>query len=157
MQKIRPFLWFDGKAEEAVQFYASIFRNSKVTGVVRHTDAGPGPEHSVLGVNFQLEGREFIALNGGPQYSFTPAVSFFVTCETQEEIDWYWDRLCEGGEPVQCGWLKDKYGLSWQIVPAMLEAMLRDKDSAKASRVMQALMHMVKFDIAGLQRAYDAG
>jgi predicted 3-demethylubiquinone-9 3-methyltransferase (glyoxalase superfamily) len=153
MQKIRPFLWFNGKAEEAVNFYASIFRNAKIGSVMRYGDAGPGPKGSVMSVTFELEGQDFIALNGGPHFSFTPAVSFFVTCDTQEEVDAYWDKLCEGGEPVQCGWLKDKYGLSWQIVPAVLLELLQDKDAAKANRVMQAMMKMVKLDIAALRRA----
>jgi predicted 3-demethylubiquinone-9 3-methyltransferase (glyoxalase superfamily) len=155
MQKIRPFLWFDDKAEEAANFYTAIFRNSKIGSVMRYGEAGPGSKSSVMSVNFELEGQEFIALNGGPHFSFTPAVSFFVTCETQEEVDAFWDKLSEGGEPNRCGWLKDKYGLSWQIVPSVLGEMLQDKDAAKANRVMQAMMQMVKLDIATLKQAYD--
>ena len=153
MQKIRPFLWFDGKAEEAANFYVSIFKNAKIGSIMRYGDAGPGPKGSVMTVTFELAGQEFIALNGNSQFPFTHAVSFFVTCDTQEEVDTYWDKLCEGGEPVQCGWLKDKYGLSWQIVPAGLMELLQDKDAAKAQRVMQAMMKMVKLDIAALRRA----
>ncbi|HSZ91810.1 MAG TPA: VOC family protein [Acetobacteraceae bacterium] len=155
MQKIQPFLWFDGKAEEAAHFYTGIFKNSKIGKVMRYGDAGPGPKGAVMLVTFELEGQEFTALNGGPNYSFTPAVSFFVTCETQEEVDAFWNKLTEGGEPVQCGWLTDKYGLSWQIVPAGLVEMLQDKDAAKVDRVMRAMMQMVKLDIATLKQAYD--
>lgn len=155
MQKIRPFLWFDDKAEEAANFYTAIFKNSKIASVMRYGEAGPGPKGSVMLVTFELEGQEFIALNGGPNFSFTPAVSLFVTCETQEEVDAFWDKLSEGGEPNQCGWLKDKYGLSWQIVPSGLVEMLQDKDAAKANRVMQAMLKMVKLDIATLQRALE--
>jgi predicted 3-demethylubiquinone-9 3-methyltransferase (glyoxalase superfamily) len=155
MQKIQPFLWFDGKAEEAAHFYTGIFKNSKIGKVMRYGDAGPGPKGAVMLVTFELEGQQFTALNGGPNYSFTPAVSFFVTCETQEEVDAFWNKLTEGGEPVQCGWLTDKYGLSWQIVPAGLIEMLQDQDAAKADRVMRAMMQMVKLDIATLKQAYD--
>jgi predicted 3-demethylubiquinone-9 3-methyltransferase (glyoxalase superfamily) len=156
MQKITPFLWFDGNAEEAVHFYASIFKDSKIGTVMRYGDAGPGPKGSVMTVAFELNGQEFIGLNGGPTYKFTPAVSFMVHCETQEEVDEYWDKLSEGGAPNVCGWLQDKYGLSWQIVPTALLRMLEDKDPAKSNRVMQAMMKMTKLDISVLQAAYDA-
>ena len=156
MQKIRTFLWFDGKAEEAANFYLGIFPDAKLGTVMRYGDAGPGPKGDVMLVNFALAGEEFIALNGGPQFSFTPAVSLFVTCETQAEVDHYWDRLGNGGKPIQCGWLTDRYGLTWQIVPSVLLAMLQDADAARANRVMLAMMQMVKFDIAALQQAYAA-
>jgi predicted 3-demethylubiquinone-9 3-methyltransferase (glyoxalase superfamily) len=156
MQKITPFLWFDGKAEEAMNFYTSIFKNSKVVDVARYGDAGPGPKGSVMTASFQLDGLEFVALNGGPHYQFTPAVSFYVGCETQAEVDHYWDRLGEGGQPLQCGWITDKYGVTWQIVPTALIDMMRDTDPDRASRVVQAMMRMVKLDIAALKRAYDA-
>jgi predicted 3-demethylubiquinone-9 3-methyltransferase (glyoxalase superfamily) len=156
MQKITPFLWFDGNAEEAVHFYASIFKDSKIGTIMRYGDAGPGPKGSVMTVAFELNGQEFIGLNGGPTYKFTPAVSFMVHCETQEEVDEYWDKLSEGGAPNVCGWLQDKYGLSWQIVPTALLRMLEDKDPAKSNRVMQAMMKMTKLDISVLQAAYDA-
>ncbi len=155
MQKITPFLWFNGQAEEAAKFYVSIFKNSKVGRVSRYGDAGPGPKGSVMSVTFQLEGQEFFALNGGPQYSFTPAISFFVNCETQPEVDELWDKLSAGGRTDQCGWLQDKFGLSWQIVPIVLGKLLGDKDPQKASRVMQAMLKMTKLDIKGLQQAYD--
>src|SRR5215813_7688286 len=140
MQKITPFLWFDDKAEEAMNFYISIFKNSKVLSVTRYGEAGPGPKGSVMSATFQLGGQEFYALNGGPHYSFTPAISLFVNCETQEEVDEYWAKLTEGGKEVRCGWLVDKYGLSWQIIPTALGQMLGDKDPAKASRVMNAML-----------------
>jgi predicted 3-demethylubiquinone-9 3-methyltransferase (glyoxalase superfamily) len=155
MQKITPFLWFDGKAEEAMNFYVSVFKNSKVGSVTRYGEAGPGPKGTVMSATFQLEGEEFFALNGGPQFSFTPAISFFVNCETQEEVDNLWEKLSEGGKKDRCGWLKDKYGLSWQIIPTILGTLLRDKDARKAKRVMEAMMQMDKIDIAGLQQAYD--
>src|SRR5438552_1716134 len=142
MQKIVPFLWFDGNAEEAMNFYVSIFKNSRVVSVARYGDAGPGPKGSVMTVAFQLEGQDFCALNGGPQFSFTPAVSLMVSCETQEEVDDLWERLSAGGEKSQCGWLKDKYGLSWQVVPAVLHKMMQDKDTERSNRVMKALMQM---------------
>jgi predicted 3-demethylubiquinone-9 3-methyltransferase (glyoxalase superfamily) len=155
MQKITPFLWFDGKAEEAANFYVSVFKNSRIGKIGRFGDAGPGPKGSVMSVSFQLEGQEFYALNGGPQYSFTPAISFFVNCGTQAEVDELWDKLSAGGEKIQCGWLKDKYGLTWQIIPSVLGEMLADKDPEKSNRVMKAMMQMIKIDIAGLKRAYD--
>jgi predicted 3-demethylubiquinone-9 3-methyltransferase (glyoxalase superfamily) len=153
MPQITPFLWFDGKAEEAMNFYLSIFRNARVVDVMRYGETGPGPAGSVMTATFDLDGQRFIALNGGPHFSFTPAISMFVTCETQQEVDELWDKLSAGGEAQRCGWLKDKYGLSWQIVPAVLKEMLQDRDAAKASRVMQALMTMGRIDIARLQQA----
>ncbi|MGB6544577.1 MAG: VOC family protein [Candidatus Acidiferrales bacterium] len=155
MQKITPFLWFDGKAEEAVNFYVSIFKNSKVAGITRYGDAGPGPKGSVMTATFELDGQKFVALNGGPAYTFTPAISFVVNCETQEEVDDYWAKLSAGGKEVQCGWLQDKYGLSWQIVPTVLFKLLQDKDPDRTQRVMKAMMKMIKIDIKGLQEAYD--
>ena len=153
MQKITPFLWFDDQAEEAAHFYISLFKNSKVTSTTRYGEEGPGPSGSVMTVAFQLAGQEFIALNGGPQFKFTEAVSFVVNCETQDEIDYYWETLSAGGEKVQCGWLTDKYGLSWQVVPTKLTEWARD--AAGLQRVMHALMQMKKLDIAALQKAYD--
>lgn len=153
MQKITPFLWFDGEAEEAMSFYVSTFRNSKAGTIRRYGEAGPGPKGSVMSTEFQLEGQEFIALNGGPQFKFSPAISFFVDCATQEEVDHYWEKLSAGGEKMRCGWLKDKYGVSWQIVPAILGKLLQDKDAQKSKRVMQAMMQMDKIDIEGLKRA----
>ena len=154
MQKITPFLWFDGKAEEAMRFYVSIFKNSKVGAITRYGDAGPGPKGTVMVVTFQLDGQEFIALNGGPQFTFSPAISLVVNCETQEEVDAFWDKLSEGGEKQQCGWLKDKYGLSWQIVPTVLGEMMQDKDAEKSQRVMKAMLQMNKMDVARLKQAY---
>jgi predicted 3-demethylubiquinone-9 3-methyltransferase (glyoxalase superfamily) len=157
MQKITPFLWFDSNAEEAMNFYVSIFPSAKVVSVSRYGEAGPGPKGSVMVASFQLQGQEFLALNGGPQYAFTPAISFVVNCENQQEVDDCWAKLSEGGQTQQCGWLQDKFGLSWQIVPTILSRLLQDKDAAKAQRVMAAMLQMVKIDIAGLQRAYDGG
>jgi len=154
MQKITPFLWFDGKAEEAMRFYVSIFKNSKVGAITRYGDAGPGPNGTVMVVTFQLDGQEFIALNGGPQFTFSPAISFVVNCETQEEVDALWEKLSEGGEKLQCGWLRDKYGLSWQIVPTVLGEMMQDKDVEKSQRVMKAMLQMTKLDIERLKQAY---
>ena len=156
MPKITPFLWFNDKAEEAANFYVSIFPNSKIVSVSRHGDTGPGPKGSVMTVGFELDGEPFTALNGGPNYTFTPAVSFVVHCDTQQEVDRYWDKLTAGGKPVQCGWLEDKYGLSWQIVPKALMRLLQDKESAKSQRVMKAMMQMVKIDIAQLEAAAAA-
>lgn len=155
MQKITPFLWFDNQAEEATNFYVSIFKNSKVAKISRYGDAGPGPKGSVMVATFQLNGQEFMALNGGPQNKFTEAISFLVNCETQEEVDDLWEKLSAGGKEIQCGWLEDKYGLSWQIVPTVLLQMLGDKDPQKSQRVMKAMMQMIKIDIEGLQKAYD--
>jgi predicted 3-demethylubiquinone-9 3-methyltransferase (glyoxalase superfamily) len=155
MQKIAPFLWFDGKAEEAMNFYVSIFKNSKVGRVTRYGEAGPGLKGTVMSATFQLEGQEFMALNGGPQFTFTPAISFFVNCETQQEVDELWEKLAEGGKKDRCGWLKDKYGLSWQIIPSALGKMLGDKDPEKSKRVMEAMLQMDKIDIKRLQEAYE--
>ena len=157
MQKITPFLWFDNQAEEAMTFYVSIFKNSKVVKVTRYGEAGPGPKGTVMSATFQLEGQTFYALNGGPLFSFTPAISLFVNCETQQEVDELWEKLSAGGEKERCGWLKDKYGLSWQIIPTALGEMLGDKDPQKAGRVMQAMMQMDKIEIQGLRRAYEQG
>jgi predicted 3-demethylubiquinone-9 3-methyltransferase (glyoxalase superfamily) len=156
MQRITPFLWFDGEAEEAVNFYVSIFKNSKVVNVTRYGEAGPGPEGAVMSATFQLDGQLFMALNGGPLFTFSPAISFFVNCETQEEVDQLWEKLSEGGEKQRCGWLKDKYGVSWQIIPAALGEMLQDKDAEKSSKVMRAMLQMDKIDIDILKRAYLA-
>jgi two-component system sensor histidine kinase QseC len=155
MDKIATCLWFDGNAEEAVKFYTGIFSNSRIDDVMYYGEAGPGKAGSVLSMTFHIEGREFIALNGGPQFTFTPAISMFVKCETQAEVDTLWDKLLAGGgTPVQCGWLTDRYGISWQIVPTVLGMMLRDSDPAKANRVMQAMMQMVKLDVKALEAAY---
>ena len=154
MPKITPFLWFDGQAEEAAQFYTSIFENSKIESVTRYGDVGPGPKGTVMTVAFQLDGQEFVALNGGPQFPFTEAVSFVVNCATQKEIDYFWDKLSAGGQQIECGWLKDKYGLSWQIVPAELSKMLQDPDPDTTNRVMQAVLQMKKPDIQRLEQAY---
>ncbi|PYP46209.1 MAG: hypothetical protein DMD50_08540 [Gemmatimonadetes bacterium] len=155
MQKIVPFLWFDGNAEEAMNFYVSVFKNSKVLSVTRYGEAGPGPKGTVMSCTFQLEGQDFYALNGGPQFKFTPAISLFVNCETQQEIDALWKTLSAGGREDQCGWLQDKYGLSWQIIPTALGRMLGDKDAKKATAAMKAMLQMKKLDIKGLQQAYD--
>jgi predicted 3-demethylubiquinone-9 3-methyltransferase (glyoxalase superfamily) len=155
MQKITPFLWFDNNAEEAMNFYVSVFKNSKVISVARYGDAGPGPKGSVMTANFLLDGQEFVALNGGPQFKFTEAISFVVNCETQQEVDEFWEKLSEGGEESMCGWLKDKYGLSWQIVPTILVKLLQDKDPVKAKRVMEAMLQMKKIDIKKLKQAYE--
>lgn len=154
MQRITPFLWFDGKAEEAAHFYVSIFKNAKIGDVMGYSEAGPGPKGSVMSVNFQLEGQDFIALNGGPQFQFSPAISFFVKCETQEEVDHFWEKLSAGGKKIQCGWLQDKFGISWQIVPTVLGKMLSDKDARKSRNVMQAMLKMEKLDIEKLKAAY---
>ena len=157
MQTITPFLWFDHQAEEAMNFYVSIFKNSRITAVTRYGEAGPGPKGSVMTANFQLDGQSFIALNGGPipNASFNQAVSFVVNCETQEEMDHYWDNLSAGGRTIQCGWLNDKFGVPWQIVPTALGELMKDPDPAKRNRVMQAMMKMVKMDIAALRKAAE--
>ena len=155
MQKITPFLWFDYQAEEAINFYTSIFKNSKIVSVSRYGEAGPGPAGSLMTATFQLEGQQFMALNGGPQFKFTEAVSFFVNCQSQAEVDYLWERLSEGGEEGQCGWLKDRYGLSWQIVPTVLGELLNNPDAEKSGRVMHAMLQMRKIDIAKLQQASD--
>ncbi len=154
MQKITPFLWFDDKAEEAMKFYTSIFKNSKIGSITRYGDAGPGPKGTVMSATFELEGQKFMALNGGPLFKFTEAISFFVNCETQQEVDELWEKLSAGGQKSRCGWLKDKYGLSWQIIPTALGELLGDKDPAKSTRVMQAMLKMDKIDIEGLKRAH---
>jgi predicted 3-demethylubiquinone-9 3-methyltransferase (glyoxalase superfamily) len=156
MQKITPFLWFDGNAEEAANFYISIFKNSKMGKISRYGDAGPGPKGSAMSVTFQIEGQEFFALNGGPQFKFTPAISFFVNCETQQEVDELWEKLSAGGRTDRCGWLQDKFGLSWQIIPTVLGQLLGDKDPQRAKRAMQAMLQMTKIDGNALQRAADA-
>ena len=155
MQKLAPCLWFDGKAEEAMHFYTSIFKNSKVGNVTRYGEVGPGERGSVMTATFEIAGQEFIALNGGPMFKFSPAISFVVHCETQEEVDHFWAKLLEGGAPQQCGWLTDKFGLSWQIVPTILLDMIQDKDPEKTQRVMQAMLKMVKPDIKVLTEAYE--
>jgi predicted 3-demethylubiquinone-9 3-methyltransferase (glyoxalase superfamily) len=155
MQKITPFLWFNNNAEEAMNFYVSIFKNAKVKSVSRYGDAGPGPKGAVMSGTFQLEGQEFMALNGGPVFTFSPAISFFVDCKTQNEVDDMWEKLSAGGEKGQCGWLKDKYGVSWQIVPSVLGKLLNDPDPVKSQRVMQAMLKMNKIVIKELQNAYD--
>jgi predicted 3-demethylubiquinone-9 3-methyltransferase (glyoxalase superfamily) len=161
LSKIAPCLWFDNKAEEAVNFYVSIFKNSKI-GIITHygeegAEASGRPKGTVMTVTFQLDGQEFMALNGGPQFTFSPAISFLVNCETQEEVDELWEKLSEGGEKEQCGWLKDKYGVSWQIVPTVLGEMMQDKDAEKSERVMKAMLQMKKIDIRTLKLAYEQG
>jgi predicted 3-demethylubiquinone-9 3-methyltransferase (glyoxalase superfamily) len=153
MQKITPFLWFNNQAEEAAKFYTSIFKNSRIVAVTHYGETGPGPKGSVMTVSFELAGQEFIALNGGPEFKFTEAVSFVVNCDTQQEIDYFWEKLSAGGEEVQCGWLKDKYGLSWQVVPTILPDLL--KDAAKSERVMKAVLQMIKLDLKKLKDAYE--
>jgi predicted 3-demethylubiquinone-9 3-methyltransferase (glyoxalase superfamily) len=154
-QKITTFLWFDKQAEEAANHYVSIFKNSRVLSVTRYGDAGPGPKGSAMTVKFQLEGQEFIALNGGPEFTFTEAISLLVDCDTQKEVDELWSRLSAGGEEGQCGWLKDKFGLSWQIIPSALFRLLQDPAPEKSKRVMEAMLQMKKIDIAGLEQAYS--
>src|SRR6266508_3296318 len=155
MQGIKPFLWFDNQAEEAANFYTSLFDNSKILDVARYGEAGPGEAGTVMTVAFQLDGQDFVALNGGPRFTFTEAVSFVVSCETQDEVDQLWERLSEGGEEGPCGWLKDRYGLSWQIAPTALGQMLQDEDPKRAERVMAAMLQMKKIDIEALKLAYD--
>jgi len=155
MQKITPFLWFDNQAEEAMNFYTSIFKNAKAGNISRYGEAGPGPAGSVLADPFELEGLQFTALNGGPLFKFTEAISFHVACESRGEVDYYWSKLSEGGEIQQCGWLKDKYGVSWQIIPTALPKLLGDPDREKASRVMRAMLQMKKIDIAKLEQAAE--
>jgi len=157
VQKITPFLWFDNNAEEAMNFYLSIFKNSSIVSVSRYGDASPGPKGALMTAIFQLEEQEFFVLNGGPMFSFTPAISLFVNCETQQEVDDLWDKLSAGGEKQQCGWLKDKFGLSWQIIPTTLGELLGDKDPVKSNRVMQAMLKMTKIDIAALKQAHEQG
>ena len=153
MQKIHPFLWFDSEAEEAMNFYVSIFKNSRIGKIVRYGDAGPGPKGSVMTASFELEGQQFTALNGGPHFKFNEAISFVVDCKSQEEVDELWEKLSAGGQPGQCAWLKDKFGLSWQIVPTVLVELLSDPDPGKSKRVMEAMLKMTRIDIAKLQQA----
>lgn len=155
MQKLTPFLWFDNQAEEAADFYVAIFKNSKIVSIDRYGDAGPGPKGTVMIATFQIDGQEFVALNGGPRFKFTEAISFVVNCETQEEVDYFWEKLSAGGEKSRCGWLKDKFGLSWQVVPTILDKLMRAKDAVKAQRVMQAMLQMDKIDIKTLKQAYE--
>ena len=155
MDKIFPFLWFDHEAEEAATFYVSLFKNSKITGVTRYGEGGPGPKGTVMSVTFELDGRKFGALNGGPLFKFTEAISLFINCEDQKEVDELWEKLSAGGTKSRCGWLKDRYGLSWQVVPTVLGKYLGDKDPAKAKRVMEAMLQMDKLDIAKLTKAYE--
>jgi predicted 3-demethylubiquinone-9 3-methyltransferase (glyoxalase superfamily) len=155
-QKITPFLWFDGQAEEAANFYTSIFENSTILDVARYGEVGPGEKGSVMTVSFELEGQKFVGLNGGPHYKFTPAISFYIGCETQEEVDYFWERLLKGGgKPNQCGWLAVKFGVSWQVIPDVLIEFLQDEDREKAQRVMKVMLQMVKIDINKLREAYD--
>ncbi len=154
MQKITTFLWFDGQAEEAANFYCSIFKDSKITGMSRSGEEGPGPKGTPLVVVFELNGQQFYALNGGPMYKFSEAISLLVHCENQQEVDYYWEKLSAGGEQIQCGWLKDKYGLCWQIVPTAFMEMMQDKDQAKVDRAMKAMMQMIKLDLTALEKAY---
>jgi predicted 3-demethylubiquinone-9 3-methyltransferase (glyoxalase superfamily) len=155
MPKLTPFLWFDNRAEEAARFYVSIFKNSRITGINRYGETGPGPAGSVMTVSFVLEGQEFVALNGGPHYTFSPAISFVVNCEGQDEVDEYWERLSAGGRTQPCGWLQDKYGVSWQIIPTILPKLLSDPDADRARRVMQAMLQMSKIDIGALKHASE--
>jgi predicted 3-demethylubiquinone-9 3-methyltransferase (glyoxalase superfamily) len=156
MKKITPFLWFNGNAEEAMNFYVSVFKTSRILSVSRYGDAGPGPKGTVMTANFELNGQEFVALNGGPQYTFSPATSFVVHCESQQEVDELWDKLAEGGRENNCGWLTDKYGVTWQVIPTAFIQMLNDKDARKSKSVMQAMLQMKKIDIPTLKQAYDA-
>jgi len=156
-QRITPTLWFDGNGEEAVTFYTSIFKNSKVHSITPHTGAEPGPQRGALVIHFQLDGQDFLALNGGPEFKFTEAISLTVYCDGQKEVDEYWNKLLAGGgQEVQCGWLKDRFGLSWQVVPTVLPKLLEDKDPQKRRHVMEAMLRMKKLDVEELQRAHDA-
>ena len=157
MQKITPFLWFDDRAEEAMEFYTSVFKNSKIGTVSRFSDEVPGPKGKVMTGTFQIEGQEFMVLNGGPEFKFTEAISFFVHCENQEEVDYLWEKLSTGGEKGQCGWLKDKFGVSWQIVPNILGELMSDPDAEKARRVTKAMLQMTRLDIKLLKQAYENG
>jgi predicted 3-demethylubiquinone-9 3-methyltransferase (glyoxalase superfamily) len=155
MKKITPFLWFDGKAEAAVHYYLSIFKNSKILNVVRYGEDGPGPKDTVMYITFSLDGEEFMALNGGPEFTFSAATSFFVTCDTQAEVDYFWEKLTAGGAELQCGWLTDKFGLTWQIVPDGMEKLLHGPDQEKSGRAFRAMLQMKKLDLAALKKAYD--
>ena len=157
VERITPFLWFDDRAEEAARFYTSIFEGSNITSVSRYGEAGPGRKGTTMSVTFDLAGQSFMALNGGPQFGFTPAVSFFVSCKTQHEVDELWERLLGGGRESRCGWLEDKFGLSWQVIPTRLSELLGDEDPKKAARVMEAMLKMTKIDIRELERAYASG
>jgi predicted 3-demethylubiquinone-9 3-methyltransferase (glyoxalase superfamily) len=153
MPRVTPFWWFDGNAEEAVNFYASVFKDAKITGMTRYGDAGPGPKGAVMTATIQIGGQEFTALNGGPDFKFSPATSFVIHCEDQDEVDHYWDRLGEGGKAHQCGWLDDRFGVTWQVAPDALLRLIKDEDPKKSQRVMRAMMQMTKIDIAALERA----
>lgn len=155
MQKITPYLWFDDQAEEAAHFYTSIFKDSEITGISYYGENAQKPEGTVMTISFRIEGQEFVALNGGPEFNFSPAISFFVNCEDQEEVDRLWDNLLDGGAAEQCGWLKDKYGVSWQIIPSGLIEMLNSSDAEKSQRAMRAMLQMVKIDLAKIKQAYD--
>ncbi|SAL79813.1 3-demethylubiquinone-9 3-methyltransferase [Caballeronia peredens] len=155
MQKISPCLWFNGNAEEVVDTYLGIFRNARIKEILRHNDSSPGPAGTVLAIMFELEGEDFMALNGGPDFQFTPAISMFIKCETQAEIDHYWDKLLDGGQSMACGWLTDRFGVTWQVAPGRLPKMLQDPDPAKSNRTMTAMRGMIKLDIAELDRAYN--
>lgn len=155
MQKITPFLWFDNQAEEAMGFYTSIFKDSKVNSIKRYENAGPSGNETVVTGSFQLAGQQFMALNGGTMFKFTPAISLYVDCKDQEEVDYYWEKLLQGGEPMQCGWLTDKFGVSWQIVPSILDELLDDPDPEKSGRAMEAMLKMVKLDIEALKKAHQ--
>jgi len=155
MARITPFLWFDNPAEEAARFYASIFPNSRIRKIARYGEAGPGPKGSVMTVEFELDGQRFVGINGGPLFTFSEAVSFQVDCADQAEVDYFWERLTDGGEESQCGWLKDRFGLSWQVVPTGMEELFKDPDPSRATRAMQAMLGMRKIDVAALQRAAD--
>lgn len=155
MQKITPFLWFDHQAEEAMNFYLSVFKDSQVLSINRYGAEGPGPEGTVMTAKFVIEGQEFVALNGGPQFNFSEAISFVINCETQEEIDDYWEKLSEEGTEQGPGWIKDKYGISWQVVPTILEEMMNDEDPVKSQRLMRSMMQMMKIDIKKLKEAYS--
>ena len=156
-QKITTFLWFDNNAEEAAKFYVSVFKNSKILNTTRYGEAGPGPKGTVMTIDFELDGQRFTCLNGGPQFKFTEAISLVVHCKTQEEVDYFWEKLSEGGQTVECGWLKDKFGLFWQVTPDILLELLQDSDTQKSQRVMKAMMQMKKIDIEGLKRAAQGG
>ena len=154
MQRITPFLWFDNQAEEAVHFYLSIFQDSRIVSETRYGEVGPGPEGSIMTIEFELQGQRFVALNGGPVFTFNEAISMVVNCETADEVDHYWEKLSAGGEPSRCGWLKDKFGVSWQVVPTKLKTLLADRDPGKTQMVMAAMMQMDKLDLNALQTAY---
>jgi predicted 3-demethylubiquinone-9 3-methyltransferase (glyoxalase superfamily) len=156
-QKIKPFLWFDNQAEEAMNYYVSVFKNAEVLDVSRYGEGGPGPAGTVMTASFRLDGLEFVALNGGPEYRFSEAISFQIDCKSQDEVDYFWEKLTDGGEPGPCGWLKDRFGLSWQVVPSRLTELLQDPDPANANRVMQAMLQMSKIEIAKLEEAAERG